>query len=79
MTRAEREQQIVERLHRTARGCEATGELWGQAWATWLRTLLELGYQHNPNAREIHRMVHLALAREDWPAVLAICGEHSAS
>ena len=77
MTREERQRQIVERLHRTAHACEATGELWGRAWATWLRTLLALGYRHDPHIYEIHRRVHLALARKDWHAVLALCSEHN--
>jgi hypothetical protein len=79
MTRAERGGQFVERLHRTARACDATGELWGRAWSAWLHTLLALGYQRHPDIREIHRRVHLAFGREDWQAVLAICSEHSAS
>jgi hypothetical protein len=73
------DQQLIERLHRAAHACEGTGELWGRAWARWLRTLIVLASRHDPNLREIHRMVHLAVEREDWHAVLAICNEHNPS
>src|SRR5688572_16560436 len=36
------DQQLIERLRRAAHACEATGEMWGHAWARWLRTLIVL-------------------------------------
>jgi hypothetical protein len=73
------DQQLIERLYRAAHACEGTGELWGRAWARWLRTLIALVSRHDPRLREIHRMVHRAVAREDWQAVMALCNEHNPS
>jgi hypothetical protein len=79
MTSGQSDQQLIERLHRAAHACEATGELWGRAWARWLRTLIVLASRHDPRLRKIHHMVHRAVEREDWQAVLAICNEHNPS
>lgn len=73
------DQQLIERLRRTAHACDATGELWGRAWARWLRTLAVLACRHDPRLREIHHAVHRAIEREDWQAVEAICNEHNPS
>jgi hypothetical protein len=73
------DQELIDRLRRSAHACEATGELWGQAWARWLRTMIILAARHDPRFREIHRTVHRAVDREDWEAVLAICNEHAPS
>ena len=77
MTSGQSDQQLIERLRRTAHTCEATGELWGRAWARWLRTLAVLACRHDPRLREIHQTVHRAIEREDWQAVVAICNEHN--
>lgn len=79
MTSGQSDQQLLERLHRAAHACEATGKPWGRAWATWLRTLAVLASRHDPRLREIHQTVHRAIEREDWQAVLAICAENNPS
>ena len=71
------DQQLIERLHRAAHDYEATGELCGHAWARWLRTLAALACRHDPRLHEIHHTVHRAIEREDWQAVLSVCGEHN--
>ena len=77
MTSGPSDQELLERLHRAALTCEATGEPCGRAWARWLRTLAVLASRHEPRVREIHATVHRAIEREDWQAVLAICNEHN--
>ena len=79
MTSGQSDQDLIERLHRAAHACEATGDLWGRAWARWLRTLAALASRHDPRLHEIHRTVHRAIEREDWQAVVAICNEHNPS
>lgn len=77
MTSGQSDQELIERLYRAAHAWEATGELWGRAWARWLRTLIVLASRHDPRLREIHRTVHRAVDRQDWRAVLAVCNEHN--
>jgi hypothetical protein len=79
MASEQSDEQLIERLRRTAHVCEATGEEWGRAWAKWLRTMVVLACRHDPRFREIHAMIHRAAAREDWEAVLAICNENNPS
>ncbi len=79
MTSEPSDQQLIERLHRAAHASEATGELSGRAWARWLRTLATLASRHDPRLHEIHHTVHRAIEREDWQAVIAVCGEHNPS
>jgi hypothetical protein len=79
LARAERERRVVERLHRVARACDATNSDVGRAWAMWLRTFHALASRHEPRVYEIRHAVLGALAREDWGAVAALCGEHNSA